>query len=86
MSIGTGIFLVATGAILAFAVDIDSGWLRVNIVGYVLILTGLTMLVMTLAVWSKRRKEGTVVQKKVVENGKETSSERRVYHGEEPPE
>jgi hypothetical protein len=86
VSIGTSIFLIATGAILAFAVDIESDWLRVNVVGYVLILTGLTLLVLTLTVWSKRRREGTVMQKKVYENGKETTSERRVYHGETPPE
>jgi hypothetical protein len=79
VSIGASIFLIAFGAILAFAVDGEPDWLRINVVGWVLILTGLTMLVLTFTIWSKRRRGTTVTQHQVFEDGKQTSSERRTY-------
>lgn len=85
MSMGMGIFLVAFGAILAFAIDGGPDWLRVNVVGWVLILTGITMLTLTLTVWSKRRKAGTITEQQVYKNGEKTTTERRVYHGDTPP-
>ena len=85
MSIGASIFFIAFGAILAFAVKGEPDWLRINIVGWVFILTGITMLVLTLTIWSKRRRGGTVTQQKVVENGAEKTSEKRVYHETTPP-
>jgi hypothetical protein len=39
MGIGAGIFLIAIGAIFAFAVDANLGWLNLNVVGWVLMLT-----------------------------------------------
>jgi hypothetical protein len=58
MGIGGSIALLVIGAILAFAVkDTDlGGWLDVNVVGWVLILAGLAMLVITLWVWNSRRR------------------------------
>ena len=41
MGIGGSIFLIAVGAILAFAVHVSVGWLSLNVVGYVLMLAGL---------------------------------------------
>jgi hypothetical protein len=40
MRTGASIFLIALGAILAFAVHADVGWLDLNVVGFVLILAG----------------------------------------------
>lgn len=62
MTIGTSIFVIAVGAILAFAVREDLGWLDVQIAGGILILTGLTMLAITGAMWSRRRRRGTVAE------------------------
>jgi hypothetical protein len=36
MSIGASVFLIAVGAILAFALKVEIGWLDLRIVGYVL--------------------------------------------------
>ena len=85
MSIGASIFFIAFGAILAFAVKGEPDWLRINVVGWVFILTGITMLVLTLTIWSKRRRGAQVTQKQVFENGKQTSTERRVYHDDTTP-
>lgn len=62
MTIGTSIFVIALGAILAFAVRQDLGWLDVQVAGGVLILTGLTMLAITVAMWSRRRRRVTVAE------------------------
>lgn len=62
MTIGTSIFVIAVGAILAFAVREDLGWLDVQVAGGVLILTGLTMLAITGAMWSRRRRRLTVAE------------------------
>ena len=42
MGIGGGIFLVAIGAILAFAVRANFSWLDVHVVGWILMLSGAT--------------------------------------------
>ncbi|TDB69350.1 MULTISPECIES: DUF6458 family protein [unclassified Micromonospora] len=55
MGIGAGIFLIAVGAIFAFAVDANLGWLNVNVVGWVLMLTGVVGLLITLHFWNRRR-------------------------------
>jgi membrane-bound ClpP family serine protease len=41
MSIGVGIFLMALGAILAFAVEATTPGINVNTLGIILLLTGL---------------------------------------------
>ncbi|MBO4205859.1 DUF6458 family protein [Micromonospora sp. CPCC 206060] len=56
MGIGGSIFLIALGAILAFAVDADLGWLSLSTVGWVLMLAGLVGLIMTAWFWQSRRR------------------------------
>ena len=56
MGIGGSIFLIAVGAILAFAVHVSVGWLSLNVVGYVLMIAGLVALLLTLWFWSNRRR------------------------------
>lgn len=65
MGIGGSIFLIAVGAILAFAVDADLGWISVSTVGWVLMLAGLVGLIMTSWFWQSRRR--TVVAEPVHE-------------------
>lgn len=66
MGIGAGIFLIALGAIVAFAIDADLGWLNLNVVGWVLMLAGLAGLLTTLYFWNTRRR--TVVAAPVRED------------------
>ncbi|MFV2102558.1 DUF6458 family protein [Micromonospora sp. LOL_024] len=56
MGIGGSIFLIALGAIFAFAVEAEVGWLDLSIVGWVLMLAGVAGLVTTLFFWNSRRR------------------------------
>ncbi|TCB93496.1 hypothetical protein E0H26_22295 [Micromonospora zingiberis] len=56
MGIGGSIFLIAVGAIFAFAVEADLGWLNLSVVGWVLMLAGVAGLIMTLYFWNSRRR------------------------------
>ena len=40
MSIGLGIFLIAVGAILVWALNVDVDWINLDMVGYVLMGAG----------------------------------------------
>jgi len=56
MGIGGSIFLLAVGAILAFAVDAELGWLDLSLVGWVLMIAGVIGLIMTTIFWNSRRR------------------------------
>ncbi|MCM0674116.1 DUF6458 family protein [Micromonospora phytophila] len=66
MGIGGSIFLIALGAIFAFAVEADLGWLNLSVVGWVLMLAGVAALLTTLYFWNSRRR--TVVATPVRED------------------
>ncbi|GGM01973.1 MULTISPECIES: DUF6458 family protein [Micromonospora] len=66
MGIGGSIFLIAVGAIFAFAVEANLGWLNLSVVGWVLMLAGLAGLITTLYFWNSRRRP--VVAAPVAEN------------------
>jgi ABC-type protease/lipase transport system fused ATPase/permease subunit len=51
MGLGVGIFLVAVGAILAFAVHATSGAVDVNTVGWILMGVGLASVLLALVFW-----------------------------------
>ncbi|BCJ57661.1 DUF6458 family protein [Micromonospora endophytica] len=55
MGIGTSVFLLALGAILAFAVNASIGGLDLDVVGWILMAAGLLGLIMTTLVWGRRR-------------------------------
>jgi hypothetical protein len=55
MGIGGSIFLIALGAILAFAVEAEISGLDISVVGYVLMLAGLAGLILTVWFWQSRR-------------------------------
>ena len=56
MGIGGSIFLLALGAILAFAVNADISGIDINIIGWILMAAGLVGLVVTLWYWNTRRR------------------------------
>ncbi|GAA1774396.1 DUF6458 family protein [Luedemannella helvata] len=55
MGIGGSIFLIAVGAIIAFAVDVSVGWLDLEVVGWVLMVAGVVGLILTMTIWNRRR-------------------------------
>lgn len=60
MGLGTAIFLLAVGAILAFAVDYQLGWLDLTAAGWVLMCAGALGLLVILFMWNRRRSAGPV--------------------------
>lgn len=52
MGIGVSIFLIAVGAILAFAVDVATKGLDLNMVGVILMIVGGIGLLLSLMFWS----------------------------------
>ena len=67
MGIGVSIFLIAVGAILAFAVNTTVSGLDINVIGYILMAVGLIGLIMTAFIFGPRRTAGgrdTVVEER----------------------
>jgi Domain of unknown function (DUF6458) len=67
LGIGVGLFLIAVGAILTFALGDDVlGTVNVDVVGIILMVVGLVGLVLSVMFWSSfapsRRNERTVVR------------------------
>ena len=88
MGIGGSIFLLALGAILAFAVNAHISGLDINVVGYVLMLAGLAGLIITLWFWNSRRRTTTVSssQRPVVRNdGAYVNEYRETRRDDVPP-
>ncbi len=52
MGIGVSLFLIALGAVLAFAVNVTSSAFNVQIVGYILLAVGGLGLLLSLLFWS----------------------------------
>ncbi len=68
MGIGVSIFLIAVGAILAFAVETSVSGLDIAVVGYILMIVGVIGLIMTAFIWGPRRNaaRGDVVEERRV--------------------
>lgn len=64
MGIGASIFLIALGAILAFAVHASLGFVSIQVVGWVLMAAGAAGLILTLWFWNTRRR--TVVERRTI--------------------
>jgi hypothetical protein len=61
MSIGSGIALVVIGAILTFAINIDLGWIDLDIVGSILMGAGVVIFILGIvAALRKRERVETV--------------------------
>jgi hypothetical protein len=88
-AIGAGLFLIALGAILRYAVTGEVSWIRIDVVGVVLMLVGLASLLLGLVVYRNRRQGTVVTQRRIWDEGgdlpeeTEIIEERRTY--DEPP-
>lgn len=56
MSLGAGIFLLAVGAILAFAVHVDVPGIDLTVVGYILMVAGAVGIILGIVLLSRRRR------------------------------
>ncbi|MEV6342141.1 DUF6458 family protein [Actinoplanes sp. NPDC051851] len=90
MGIGGSIFLLALGAILAFAVNADISGLDISVIGWILMAAGLVGLIITLWFWNSRRRTvvtrqtGTTAGAPVASSGY-TSEYREVRRDDVPP-
>ena len=74
MGIGASVFLIALGAILAFAVDVSTDGFNVNTIGIILMIAGAIGLAVTMLVFGRRDRVGAgVAEERVV------TRERDVY-------
>lgn len=55
MSIGVGIFLFVVGAILAFALNVDVGWVNLDLAGYIFMGAGAVVAVIGTVLLARRR-------------------------------
>ena len=60
MSIGTGVVLFVIGAILVFALNRDTGWIDLDLVGYILMVAGVVVFVIGLVLLARRRRTVSV--------------------------
>ena len=70
MGIGTSIFLIALGAILAFAVNADVSGLEISTIGIILMICGILGLLISLlyaSMWRDRARGGVTSRERVVE-------------------
>jgi hypothetical protein len=87
--IGAGLFLIGLGAILRYAITAEISWIRLDIVGVVLMVIGAASLLLGLVVYRNRRQGTVVTQRRIWEEPgalpEETEyiEERRTY--DEPP-
>ncbi len=68
MGIGASVFLLAIGAILAFAVEYELSGMDINVVGVILMAAGILGLFMTTLVFGRRdgATTGVVTEERVV--------------------
>lgn len=85
MGIGASIFLVALGAILAFAVEADISGLDIGVIGWILMLAGFAGLIITLAFWSKNRRTVVTRQQPIAPAAGYTTEYREVRRDDVPP-
>jgi hypothetical protein len=55
MSIGTGIVLFVIGAILTFALNFETGWVNLDLIGIILMVAGAVTFIVGLVLMTRRR-------------------------------
>lgn len=85
MGIGGSIFLLALGAILAFAVNAQVSGIDINIVGWVLMAAGLVGLIITIWYWNSRRRTVVSQTRPAVRGDGQYVAEYRETRREDPP-
>jgi hypothetical protein len=52
MGIGVGLILIAAGAIMAWAVNVETSGFNINTIGYILLVVGIIGVLLSLIFWS----------------------------------
>jgi hypothetical protein len=83
VGIGGGVFLIAIGAVLAWAVHANTPWLDLRVVGWVLMVSGLAVILLTVYFWNDRRRRN---QYTLVEQARYVHDPDGPINPEPPPE
>jgi len=75
MSIGLGIFLFVVGAILTFALNVQTDVINLDLVGYLLMGAGVVVTIIGIVLMTRKR-QTTVTERTVDGQGRERVSER----------
>ena len=78
MGLGVSIFLIALGAILAFAVDYSVSGLDISTIGFILMVVGVIGLITSLFLFGPRTGRSTVVEEGYVDEDPALTGRRRV--------
>ena len=52
MGVGVGLILIAAGAIMAWAVEVEATGFNINTIGYILLVVGIVGILLSLIFWS----------------------------------
>ena len=77
MGIGTSIFMIAVGAILYFAVNVDISGLELSTIGLILMILGIVGLVISFFMMSQASRRGVVTDRPVAREP--VARERDIY-------
>lgn len=84
MGIGASLFMLAVGAIITFAFNLRVGWLDLDVVGWVLMAAGALGLVLTLTIFSGRRRSVVTTQTDPYAADRRVVEERSIYESDRP--
>ena len=76
MSIGTGVVLFVIGAILTFALNFETGFIDLDLVGYILMGAGLIVFIIGLVLAMRKRQSVTTVTSGVDGSGANVAQRR----------
>jgi uncharacterized protein DUF6458 len=85
MSIGTGIVLFVIGAILVFALNFETGFINLDLVGYILMGAGLIVFIIGLVLMMRRRESVSTVRSGVDADGVGVQERRTSTTPDNPP-
>lgn len=68
MGIGVGIFMMAVGAILSFAVEWEPPGISLEVVGWILMIAGALSVLLELLVFGPRRRRAVVTERRVYDD------------------
>ncbi len=83
MGYGFGIFLAALGLILIYALEVDIPGIGQEALGWILVVAGLIIVVLTAVQMNARRSSGSVAHT-THSDGSQTVQERRTEHNDPP--
>jgi hypothetical protein len=65
MGIGAGLFLIALGAIFAFAVTVDLQGINLQAVGWILMFVGVVGILISVFYWGPRKRATTTTRERI---------------------